>query len=97
MSRKVVLLATVQNLGARGLITPRLPEHYAKVLIRRGLAKPYDEKPLKNKVAPQIREEIRPVVDYSTWKKSELKAKLDELGVEYDGSAKKSELIALLE
>lgn len=93
------MLSNVQNLGARGLVTPPLPDHYANILIRRGLAKSYSEKPRKNKLDPEVKKIISPEVkaDFSKLKKKELKAKLDELGIEYSVMAKKSALRKLLE
>lgn len=96
MSKRLVLLAKVPNLGARGLITRAVPEHYAKVLIRRGLAKIYEPEKLV-KLAPEIKAEPQVKVDFSSLKKAEMKAELERRGIEFDSGAKKSELLELLE
>lgn len=93
MSKKLVLLGNVPNLGKRGLITGPVPEHYAKVLIRRGLAKIYHEPKAEVKLDPSVLAEPAQVKDSSDLKKAEIKARLEALGIEFDPRAKKADLI----
>ena len=98
MSKRVILLQPVPNLGARGLLTPPIPDRYAQVLIRRGLAKPAETKARKTKLAPEVKPQIAPEPqseDFSDLKKKEIKERLDKLGIEFDSSAKKADLLAL--
>ena len=93
--RPVILLKDVKGLGQKGRCTKTLPDHYADVLIRRGLAR---DLPKPAQAPPPKKSESGPMVSLDPIPSTtrEIKAELRELGASYSRLARKPELIQIL-